>query len=307
MRNKIITVVVALACCIHASAQKDYDTPVRVFVPDGTVSADNQQYLKDRLQSMVVKQGMGSESYSTRFCLYPVLSEEDCIVSGSVPTMFTLKIDMSLYVADIFNGKVYATHTKSIRGVGKSKDSAYRNAISAISKNASAYDSFMAEIRDEIVAYYKSEGNSILRSAESCVAINDYEQAMFLLSSIPSSCDVLYEKAQSRLVDVYEKYLDYNGKVLLAKAKSVWAATQDRAGALEVMEIINGISPESDSFPDAEKFVVEVGKRIGEEWTLSKELIRGEQQLEKQRIDAARQVGVAYGNNQKPTTLVLDK
>ena len=46
--------------CICAFAQKNYDTPLRVSVPDGVVAAENQLLLTDRLQAVVTSKGMGS-------------------------------------------------------------------------------------------------------------------------------------------------------------------------------------------------------------------------------------------------------
>lgn len=298
--------VFALTLCISASAQKMYDTPVRVVVSDETlVAASSDKYLYDRLQYVLAGSGMGAENAAARFYVYPVLSERSNVLVGSVPAMYAVELDMTLYLADLMTGKVYAAYPAALKGAGRSVELAYRSAFKGLDKDG--LSDFMGQAHREIINYFTSEGTRILKSADTYASMKDYPQALFLLASIPSSCDGIYQKAQDKMVKIYGEYIEYEGKRLLSEAKNVWAASQDRDGAVAAMALINEIAPEASCNAEAEKFVAQVSKRIGEEWEVEKKIILSGPELEKQRIEAAKQVGVAYGNNQKPTTLVLDK
>ena len=290
--------------CICAFAQKNYDTPLRVIVPDGVVAAENQLLLTDRLQAVVTSKGMGSIDQATRFFVYPVFVELGNVLSGSVPPMHVVEMELSLYVADILNGKVYTQCTCPVKGVGRTDILAYRNAIKNISGDNPVVAEMFERTRSEIVSYYLSEGATIIADAKTCAAMNDYEKALYLLACIPSCCSGIYETAQEEMVNVYVRYVDYLAEKLLTQARALWASTQDREGAQEVISILNQIEPTAKCYPQAEELVAKISKRIGEEWELEKHLVYSAVELEKMRIEAAREVGVAYGTHQQPTSFL---
>ena len=71
-----------------------------------------------------------------------------------------------------------------------------------------------------------------------------------------------------------------------------------------MISILNQIEPTAKCYPQAEELVAEISKRIGEEWELEKHLVYSAVELEKMRIEAAREVGVAYGTHQQPTSFL---
>ena len=90
---------------------------------------------------------------------------------------------------------------------------------------------------------------------------------------------------------------------LLNQAKALWASVQDQQTAYNVCGLLSQIDPDAACYGDASKFMQEVKSQVRSDIDLEmRDKYHDQIQLEKDRISAARAVGVAFGNGQKPTT-----
>jgi len=101
---------------------------------------------------------------------------------------------------------------------------------------------------------------------------------------------------------IFKKQIDRKCSELLNKAKSVWAAGQSYDAAESVGQLISQIDPNAACFKDAQVFTDAVGKRVKEldtrEWKFILKQQQDDVDIQKATIKAARDIGVAYGNNQ---------
>lgn len=306
MKKFIIILSILLSVGMSANAQNT-DTPLRVVIPEDTgITPEAAQYLQNRLMWLVTGNATGVEDYGTsQFMITAKTFTESKDVVGSAPTMYAMNIAVTLYIADWVNDQLHSSMTFNARGVGESETKAYINAFRRMNINDPKIKAFINDGRNRIIHYYTTQGAVIIQKARMLASQRDYEQALFLLAAIPSSCGSVYNDAQSAMLDVYKKYVNYRGEKLLAQARSIWTATQNREGAADAAALLAEIDPEASCYKSADNLMKEIGSRIGEEWTLEKKAYNDAVALEKQRIDAARQVGVAYGNNQQPNTTNL--
>ena len=100
------------------------------------------------------------------------------------------------------------------------------------------------------------------------------------------------------LSDTFIAFLDFDSTVKLTKARNIWNASQDKEGALLAGAYLSAILPSSSAYQDALKLEKAIRERIGEEWEFYKELQRSSTELDKERIEAARAIGIAYAKNQ---------
>ena len=92
----------------------------------------------------------------------------------------------------------------------------------------------------------------------------------------------------------------------LTEARALWAANQDMATAEQIARMLADIDPESGSYKGAMELLADIKKQVRLDIDLDKrQKYEDEVELEKQRINAMREIGVAYGRNQKPTTTNL--
>ena len=299
-------VIFALLLSAVSRAQNT-DTPLRVYIPAETgITPEAAQYLQNRLMWLVTGRATGVENYGTsQFLITAKTFTESKDVVGSAPTMYAMNIAVTLYIADWVNDQLYSSMVFNARGVGESETKAYINAFKRMNINDQKIKTFLEEGRSRIIHYYTTQGDVIIRNARMLAAQRDYERALFLLAAVPSSCGEVYDNAQTAMLDIYKNYVNYRGEKLLAQARSIWNATQNREGAAEAAALLAEIDPEASCTKSAEALMKEIGSRIGEEWTLEKKMYEDSVALDRQRIDAARQVGVAYGNHQQPNTTNL--
>lgn len=72
------------------------------------------------------------------------------------------------------------------------------------------------------------------------------------------------------------------------------------------MQYLAGIDPSSSAYSGAQALVKEMGKTVKSDRDFElRDKYHDKVALEKSRIEAARAVGVAFGNGQKPTTTNL--
>jgi len=86
------------------------------------------------------------------------------------------------------------------------------------------------------------------------------------------------------------------------EANNIWATNQDYSGAQRASEILNKIDPNSSCYKDAIVLSDKIAKRIKEidqrEWNFMLKEQQDSVDIEKATIKAARDIGVAYGENQ---------
>lgn len=306
MKNKIMISLAAIMLSLGVSAQTMNDIPLRVVIPDGAeMPYSSGDYVYNKLMSIVANNGVGIDDGASQFFITakPVVETSDIV--GSAPTMFATTMNMYLYIADIFDGKLLLSTQMNIKGAGKSAEKAYLDAVKRLNIKTPGVAQFLKDGRVKIIDYYTSQGATIIAQAMAEAQMNNYERALFSLASIPSVCKAYYGEAQQKMLAVYKQYLDYMGQKYLNEARVVWAATQNRAGAEKAGALLVQIEPDAACRPEAEKLLAQISDRIGQEWTLELRKYSDSVELEKQRIEAARAVGVAYGTHQQPSTTNL--
>ena len=81
-----------------------------------------------------------------------------------------------------------------------------------------------------------------------------------------------------------------------------WAAEQNATGAQKAGEFLAEIYPDAKCYEDAMNLYKEIKGKVLDDWEFEMKQYQDGIDLEKQRINAMREVGVAFGKGQQPTT-----
>ena len=122
-----------------------------------------------------------------------------------------------------------------------------------------------------------------------------------MVVTIPAQCNK-YDEALKVGLDIYQQYLDNQCAVNLAAARQAWAAEQNATGAQKAGEYLAQILPDAGCYDDAMALYKEIKGKVLDDWKFEMKQYQDGVDLEKQRINAMREVGVAYGRGQQPTT-----
>lgn len=314
MKKLIFICLASCLCFLTASAQNTLSksddlarislTPVVPEQMDG-MPENALSVLDNKLQQIATSNGLGGINYNTRFIITckVVLITKD-IIPGP-PAMHAYNMDVTLYIADYFSKNVFATTTISAKGVGTNENKAYINGISNINASSSQFKSFIEKGKQKIIEYYNSRCDFIIKEALTMASTDQYRQAIYNLMSIPDVCKDCYDKAMNEVPDVYKRFINYVCNKNLAAAKAVWTANPNSTGANAVAGYLADIYPDAACYGEAQKLIGEIGKKIladeKRNWNFMLKVWDNNVSLESQRINAMREIGVAWGNNQPQT------
>lgn len=275
-------------------------SPQAEDVPQATVN-----YLNTRLEQLATAEGIIADPSMGQFFLTAKFSHilED-VVPGP-PAQTALHTNLTLYIGDINAETVYATTTLDLRGVGTSAQRAYINALRGVSPRNREITAFINKGKQKIIDYYNKNYRQIIATADRAAAQHNYEEALWRLSFIPE-CSVGYGEAMTVIQKYFQAYINQEGTSLLNAAMAAWAAEPDANGAAKAMAFLMGIDPESTAYPGAQKLMAEIKASVKSDRDFElREKYHDRVETERRRIDAAREVGVAWGRGQQPTTTNL--
>ena len=264
-------------------------------VESQTNSATNT--LMNKLNQIVSNNGMSS-NYS-RFILTANVNPRTKDVLGTAPTTIAYTLEVTFYIGDGIDGTKFSSYTKTIKGVGGNESTAMMNAFKMINASDKEIQAFITKGKDRIIAYYNTRCDFIIKEAKMLETQNQFDEAIYKLTSVPDVCTACYSKAMTAAESTYLKKVNFECKTQLQEAKLLWASNPTVEGANAVSEILSGIDSRATCYGEVQAFVGTVAKRVkeldGREWKLKVDTELG---LEQQRIKAIRDIGVAWGNGQ---------
>lgn len=277
--------------------------PLNVVVPTQAeyVPEIARAALADKMRRIVDANGMVATQNAGQFFLTCIMTVTDKQVIGGAPTKIAQKMEATFYVADALNERLFGSATVSLRGVGDNENKAMLAAVRQLAPTAPALATLIREANDKIVAYYEAECDNIIRKAQILARAHAYEEAFFQLSLVPEQC-ACYGRILQQAEALWKEYTDYVAERNLAKARSIWNAAQNREAAEEAGAYLAAILPEAKCYPQAQALMKEIAARVKSDIEYDRMKEKWEQENKAATIRAWRDVGVAFGNNQKPIT-----
>jgi len=276
-------------------------TPVIPEQPDGLPEIAAEA-LSNKLQQIATSNGLGGIDYNSRFIITAKLTLGTKDILPGPPPMHAYNMDMTLYIADAFTKVVFSTVNIPAKGVGTNENKAYISGINTINVNSPQLKSFIEKGMQKIVEYYNSKCDIIIKEALTMAQSDRYEEAIYNLMSIPDVAKTCYEDAMDAVPPIYQKLVDHICDINLATAKAYWIANPNSDGANFVAANLAEIRPDAACYGDAQNLVSEIRTKIRKDekrdWNFMLKVWDDNVSLERQRIRAWRDVGVAWGNNQ---------
>lgn len=270
-------------------------------MPEIAISA-----LQNKLNLITSTNGVASTGLDSRFILTANIHITSKDLTSTAPPMTALTLDVTFYVGDGIEGKKFASHQMTVKGVGTNETKAYLDAIKVIKHTDASLQSFITNAKGKIITYYNTRCAQIIKEAQNLSNLNQHEQAIYNLMSIPVECTDCYNKAMTTIAPIYKKYIDRDCKTKLLEATNLWNANQNFETATSVGELLSTVDPSAACIGEIKALSAKISKKIQDidkrEWNLTYEKEVG---LQKDAIKAYRDVGVAYGNGQ-PKSVVYN-
>lgn len=261
--------------------------------------------LANKLNQIVTQNGMGGAANNERFIITANVNVISKDLTATAPPMTALVLEVTLYIGDGFVGTKFSSTSISVKGVGESETKAYISALKGISPTNSNIQSFVGNGKSKIIEYYNSKCDFIIKEAQTLVSQNNFEEAIFKLTSVPEVCKDCYDKCMDAVGPIYQKQIDRECKSKLMEANTAWNATQDSYGADTAGGILAQIDPNASCYKEALALSNKIAQRIKEidqrDWKLQLKEQQDNVDIQKATIKAIRDIGVAYGNGQPKT------
>ena len=306
MKKRIILMAMCLLAATGVNAQ-DCVLPISIQLDEdfSNVPTAARNVLYQSLNRIATENGLTTDAPTTPFVLTAHCDVLDKSNLAGPPIQTVYNIGITFYMADTYTQKKFGTAYVTIDGVGIGEVKSYINAFRRISANSGEITSLINRGKNNMMNYYDTQYHNIIKEAKRLASLQNYEEALMMVLSIPV-CSKGGDEASKYGLQLYTKNLDRMNLFLLNRAKALWAAGQDQQTAYDVCAMLAQIDPEAVCYAEADKFMKEVKAQVRSDIDFEmRDKYHDQIQLEKDRISAARAVGVAWGNGQKPTTTNL--
>jgi hypothetical protein len=307
MKKIYTSIIIGVLSIIGVSAQNVVSNlPLTIYVEDlpQPFPLNAKVQIINKLNQMISANGYASTDIANDFILTVVATPTDKAIVPGAPPQIMQSLDFTFYIVDANRQIIFSTHTTSSKGVGPSETKSYMDAIKRVSIKSSEVSTFLNQGRNKIVAWYDNEAERIFAKAESLAAMHSYAEAFYNLCGFPTECKK-YDECLKLGNKIYQDYVDHNAQISLNKAKMEWAAEQNSIGAERAGLYLADILPEASCYQEAMALYKEIKAKVLDDWKFEMKKYQDSVDLEKQRIESWKEVGVAYGKNQKPTTTNL--
>lgn len=305
MKRLIFLIAFVVNMALTAYAQNN-GIQLYLYAPNQVekIPEASMEYLLNNLSTAVTADGLAAQNeYMTQFVLMPKVNVASKNVITNTQTQVVLNIDISLQVVDGMSGTLYASSIVNVKGVGTNETKAYNSAFRSINKKQQQIVVLVKTAKQKILSYYEAEADNIIKKANLLAAKNNYEEAFYLLSMIPSQCSK-FDASVSTGLTLWEKFKNYSCNTNLAKAEAVWVSGQDYNAAIKAGEYLSQILPDSKCYGKAKQLYSEIKKKVGDLWKFEMKQYDTESELKKAKIQAFQAIGVAYGKGQQPKVIV---
>jgi hypothetical protein len=274
--------------------------PLRSIVLPTVEENSNQQeinYLKNRLRLLTSNAADVGGLENSQFAIavgYDVLDKQ--IVSGT-PIKLVYNLSVSMYVVGLSDQKIYASYVSNIRGVGNNETSALINTFQKINISNVGILNFVQQGKMKIVAYYDDNYQNIIKKSRAKSAMRNYDEAIYDLMMVPECCKG-YDEVVVELMNIFQEFVNQQCNENLAQARAAWIAAPNSEGAATASIYLSEIYPDASCYGDAIELADEIKKHMGNEWKFMMRQWADSISLERQRINAMRDISIAYASSQ---------
>ena len=307
MRKIVVLFVLMMSMATFAQTSDEGRVSLQAMMPDGVIPVEASKNLVTCMQRMLVGNGYGDNGYVERFVLTAKVDVTSKDIVPSTPARVSEKMDVTFFVGDVIENKLYASCTIVLQGIGTNENKALISAFSKLNPNQKAFAEMLETAKSKIVDFYTTHCTEEISKARTMASVGNYDEAISRMMAVPNVCADCFGKCQAAATSFYQQKIDTNGLQLLNKARNAWMKSQDADAANAVAQYLNAISPYSSCYQDVEKLRKEAASKLKadelREWNFQLKQYEDSQAYKRSMVKACRDVGMAWANNQ-PKSIV---
>ncbi len=270
---------------------------IAAIVPDEAgLKGAARSNLQNRMMQIATMNGLGATQERAQFAMVPMISIISQDVTPTAPPQVALNLELSLYIVDVVSQNIFSQVTVNLRGVDRSEEAAYNQAINNIRPRQGQYRGFIETGKQKIIEYYNSECDKIISTAQALAGQQQYGEALFLLMSVPDVSRQCYHMCMELSIDIYEQYANQKCEELLSAARAAWASKDLN----EARNNLGQITPDMDCYPQAEELVEHITATVEAEgasaWDFKMQQYEDDVDMQRLKIEAGRDVARSWAH-----------
>jgi len=317
MKNKILcslifSILISFAFAQQNEAKTDDISRIiiNVHLPVfENLSEESRNALLNKLNQITTENGIGGNEINPRFLLTANIVMASKEIIPGPPQMISQILDITFYVGDAIENKIFASLTIKTKGVGTNEIKANINAINSIKTTSSEVKSFIEKSKNRIVAYYKENCSFILKQAETLKSQGKYDEAIYQLSIVPAICKECYNKSLDSTKIIYKEKIEKECDNKLNEAKVIWLSNQSENSATKVSSILQTVNPSTNCISDVLKLINDISIKLNEdekkrldfkmkEYNDSLETEKDKLKFEKESLRIYKDIAIEYAKHQ---------
>ncbi len=268
---KIIKIIVSLSLIFTtlASAQNDLKLNdigrivLNAYLPEQIkIPSDAKNLLITKLNQIATNYGMNGSEVNPRFIITAAINIGTKDIIAGPPQMIAQNIEITFFIGDAIENKMYCNESVSLKGVGTNENKAIIDAFKQINPKNKDLSVFIGEAKTKIITYYNTQCNSLLRESTVLRKLSKYDEAIYKLSIVPNVCEECFFRCLDSLRIIYQQKINEDCTIRLQKAKTIWAGSQDKEGAEKVSEILTQIQPGASCQKEVDIFIQSVTSKL---------------------------------------------
>ena len=308
MKRLSIIIYSLLAIVIQLYAQT-CDLPICIAFENGSteqIPVQARQQIANKMKQILTTNGVAGDMRYSQFVMVPHVNTVDKHILAGPPVKVAMSLSVSFEIRELTEGIVMSMYSTEVNGVGDNETKAYVQGIKQIAGGNPNVKDFIEGAQRKIVEYYDKNSKNIIKKAQTLAATNQYDEALYHLMSVPECCSSYDEVSQMAMM-IYQIRIDREGEQMLTEAQAIWAAGNKEDAAMRAAEILAQIDPDAGCYAKASKLLDEIKKKssANASWSIEMRKFDAAVDIQKRKIEAAKAVGVAYGNGQQPKTTNL--
>ena len=321
MKRIIFIMLIMTGFLSYMMAQSDANVSLCVYMPKSSeIPEAALQFLENQLENIATENGTADMVICDRFILtakVDVLQKD--IVAGP-PQRISQTLNITLQVGDAVDNKLFSSTSLTAVGIGTNLTKAYMEAFKQIRKNNKQIANFLEQAKGKIVLYYTQRCESIYAEAQNLAKRQLYDEAIYQLACVSNIGTDCYTRCQNALVQIWQSKINSDGRQLLKFARTAWAQSQDEVGAEKATNYLRQINPAADCQEEVSKLISEITTKIKHDeertWQFQlrqyndriqqeREAARNKQELLRMGIQAAKDVAIAFAQNQPKREYII--
>lgn len=307
LRNIFFGAMAVVAFGMTAQERCEIAMGFAPFTTEGDkVPAGIERKLQSKIKTCLTANGVAAGDYDCQFFVTGRFDHGYSQRMSGMSGRVMVETELQLAVCDAAGKKVYATETFPLSGIGVSDEDALTKALTSLSPRNRKFITFVENAKAKIVDYFNGNYQTYLTKAKNALKARDYDQALYWSTQVPECCKG-YDEANALTLSVYNDRTNYESAMNLAKAEGEWAADPTGTGAAAAYQYLSLVDPSASCYPQAKALGKKISQTVKDNYDFeTKEKYRVEKALERRRIDAAKEIGVAWAQNQPKTKYVYN-